>query len=154
MLTITAIQVEDCVFLLTPLSSLFPFLSPLFHLPLPLSLTHSLNRALSQTTTYPSTQSFSCPLTSHSFIHSPTHSFIHCIQLSKTVQHPFKRFPKPLSCFVIMNTPHHFVLLLNHFLSSMVDLAIGAYSSDQAFLLRLEIHYKLILDQILSLNKF
>ena len=53
-----------------------------------------------------------------------------------------------------MNTPHHFVLLLNHFLSSMIDLAIGAYSSDRAFLLRLEIHYKLILDQILSLNKF
>ena len=26
----------------------------------------------------------------------------------------------------------------------MVDLAIGAYSSDQAFLLRLEVHYKLI----------
>jgi len=36
----------------------------------------------------------------------------------------------------------------------MVDLAIGAYSSDQAFLLRLEINYKLILDQILSLSKF
>ena len=66
--------------------------------PTPPSLTHSLNRTLTQATTHPIIQPPAHQL-NHSFIHSPTHSFIHCKELLFT-----KTFSK--TSFLFCNYEH------------------------------------------------